>query len=414
MAAVRKALAKVKDSPSAEGWRKGIIEAKFLPDSPMWNFAVVPRNGQDEYWPQENRDRLVNMANGIPSYRKRVMSCFSCPIGCMPFYEMKEGKYAGSCGIGYWINSVNYSTWLDMDDPEASLQYHLKLNQLGLDGDMCSVSLAWAFECFERGLLTAKDIDGLELNWGDGDVILKMQEKLAYRDGIGNFLADGVKESARKLGKGSENFAIHMKGQDSVEAYRGRTGWGFGIAISPAAGRHLRGAVSMPEFTGPKGLKWSPTGYENIPEAVFWQAQTKEIEDMTGLCVYIGTWSGAHALEVEDYAELISTAMGIEVSEDELMMAARRGINLEKAFNTLHAGFDRKDDYPPNRYQEEPIKSGLHAGRKCDREKWDEMLDRFYELNGWDKKTGLQTRQGLMELDMADVAQQLDRAGKLK
>jgi len=290
----------------------------------------------------------------------------------------------------------------------------MMLNQLGLDGDMCSVSLAWAFECFEKGLLTIEDTDGLELNWGDGEVILKMQEKLARREGIGDFLAGGVKESARKLGKGSDAFATHMKGQDSVDLCRALKGWSFGISISPVAGRHLRGAVSAPNVTGPRGLEWSPTEYENAPEAVFWQAQTKEIEDMAGFGIMVGTWSGAHALEVEDYAELISSALGIDVSEEELMTMGKRGVNLEKAFNTIHAGFDRKDDYPPRRYMEEPVKSGPSAGQKCDKEKWDEMLDRYYELHGWDRETGWQTRQGLTELGLEDIAQKLEKAGKLK
>ena len=161
------------------------------------------------------------MISGVPRYRKGMMSCFACPIGCMPFYEIKEGKYAGSRGIGYWVNSAMYSAWLDLTDPEASLRYHFMLNRLGLDGDTASVSLAWALDCYERGLLTKDDTDGIELEWGAGEAILRMQEKLAYRDGIGDLLADGVKEAARKLGKGSDCFAIHMKGQDSVDSYRG-------------------------------------------------------------------------------------------------------------------------------------------------------------------------------------------------
>jgi aldehyde:ferredoxin oxidoreductase len=414
MAAVNKALAKIKASPYAEGWRKGIIEAKFLPESPTWDFFCSPRNGQDEYWPLEKRTRLVGLGTGVPRYKKRMMSCFSCPIGCMPFYEIEEGKYAGTRGIGYWINSALYATKLDLDNPEASLNYHLMLNQLGLDGDMCSVSLAWAFECFEKGLLTLEDTDGIELNWGDSGAILRMLEKIARRDGIGDFLADGVRESARKLGKGSDTFAIHMKGQDSVDPYRAGRGWGFGVTISPVAGRHLRGAVSVPEVTGPKGLKWSSDQYDNIPEAVFWQTQTKEIEDMIGLCIFVGTFSGGHALEVSDYAALIASAMGIEVNEEELMMMGRRGVNLEKAFNTVHAGFDRRDDYPPVRYREESIKSGPYAGFKCDSKKWDEMLDRYYELQYWDKETSMQTAAGLIAVGLDDVAQRLKEYGKLK
>ena len=154
--------------------------------------------------------------------------------------------------------------------------------------------------------------------------------------------------------------------------------------------------------------------YDNVPDVVFWQTQAKEIEDMTGICIYNGTWSGAHALGVSDYAELISSAMGIELTEKELMTVARRGINLEKAFNTLHAGFNRGDDYPPIKYMEEPIKSGPFAGQKCEREIWDKMLDRFYKLNGWDSVTGLQTAECLKNLSLEFVAKKLKEQGKLK
>jgi aldehyde:ferredoxin oxidoreductase len=96
------------------------------------------------------------------------------------------------------------------------------------------------------------------------------------------------------------------------------------------------------------------------------------------------------------------------------MKIGRRGVNLEKAFNTLHAGFDRKDDYPPRRYMEEPVRSGPHAGTRCDREKWDEMLDRFYELNKWDRETGWPTEKGLKELGLGEIAKKLKKAGRLK
>ena len=149
-----------------------------------------------------------------------------------------------------------------------------------------------------------------------------MAKKLAYREGIGDLLADGVKKASQKLGKGSEEFAIHMKGQDSVDAYRVFKGWGFGLSTSPVAGRHLRGSVSSPSGMGPKkGLEWSTYEYENIPDVVFWQARTKEIEDMTGICSYVGTWAGTRALEVSDYAALISSAMSIELTEEELTRA---------------------------------------------------------------------------------------------
>jgi aldehyde:ferredoxin oxidoreductase len=287
------------------------------------------------------------------------------------------------------------------------------LNQLGLDGDMTSTVLSWAFECYQKGLINKRDTNGLELKWSDPDAMLKMEEKLAYREGFGDFLADGVKEASRRLGKGSEEFATYVKGQDTSDAYRIQKGWGLGCSTSPCGPRHLRGAVGTTKHSGPKDLPRTTTKYENQPEAVFWELRAKEIEDITGVCNFMGSYSGARALEPKDYAELVSSAMGIDLSEDEFMLIGQKTYNFEKAFNTIHAGFDRKDDYPPRRYMEEAISTGPYAGYKCDKEKWDQMLDRFYELHGWDQKTGLQNQECLSRLELDDVADKLERMGKL-
>jgi len=414
LSAVTTALTKIKASSGAMSLRKGIIAAMFLPESPIWDVSQdIIRNGQEAYWPLEKRARLVGKDTGVLKYRKKITACLSCPIGCIPFSEIEEGKYKGTKGMGYWINSAGYSTRFDVDDPAASLKFHLLANQLGLDGDDASVVLSWAFECYQRGLLTKEDTDGLELEWGNADAMIELEKKLAYRQGIGDFLADGVKEASRKLGKGSEKFAVHVKGQDTFDAYRAAKGWALGLSISPVAGRHLRGAVTGPGTSTSKYVSPPPTQYEKQPEAVFWEVRTKEVEDMTGICIFVGSFLGAPTLEPSDYAELVSSAMGIDLTEEELMLIGRRAANLEKAFNTIHTDFNREDDYPPRRYIEEPIKSGPYAGYKCDKEKFDEMLDRFYELHGWDKETGLQTSKCLMELDMEDVAKKLEKAGKL-
>ena len=155
------------------------------------------------------------------------------------------------------------------------------------------------------------------------------------------------------------------------------------------------------------------TGYENQPEAVFWEVRAKEVEYITGICNFMGTYSGPHVLGPAYYAELVCAALGVELSEQELMCLGQAGCNLEKAFNTLHAGFARADDYPPQRYMEVPIDAGPYAGFRCDRDKWDEMLDRLYELHGWHVKTGLQTRRGLEGLGLEDVAATLEGAGRL-
>jgi aldehyde:ferredoxin oxidoreductase len=171
--------------------------------------------------------------------------------------------------------------------------------------------------------------------------------------------------------------------------------------------------VSAPALCGPRHIARETTGYENQPEAVFWQVKAKEIEDMIGICNYMGTYFGVRALEPSDYADLTRAALGIDISTDEFMRLGQAAYTLEKAFNTIHVGFTREDDYPPRRFVEEPVDRGPFAGFKCDQDKWDEMLDRFYQLNGWDVQSGLQTRAGLEDLGLSDIADKLEATGRL-
>jgi len=304
---------------------------------------------------------------------------------------------------------------MDSDDPATSVKFHQMCNQLGMDADTAAVVSAWAFECYEKGLLTKQDTEGLELAWGNDDAWLTLVGKIGRREGIGDLLAEGVLQASSKLGKGSEKLITHCKGQDTIETFRYTPGWSLGISTSPVAGHHLRGAVLDPSTSGP-GVDDLPRTFDkpgNQPEAVFWQLRTKEIEDATGTCVFMGSLSGAHALGPQDYLDLINSALGIDLTLEDFMRLGEAGYNLEKAFNTIHTNFDRKDDYPPERFMKEPIKSGPFAGRKVEKDEYDGLLDRFYELLGWDRETSLQTADRLKKLGMEDVAEQLEKCGKL-
>jgi aldehyde:ferredoxin oxidoreductase len=408
------ALRKVEESPLSEVMRKITLAGRWSdPNFINWDFLVSTRNGQDDFWEVEKRVSIANPETGFPKYRKGISACFMCPVGCMPFSEIDEGRYGGTKGEGFWSNTVMDAVRLDITDPRAMIKAWILANELGLDTDFATSVISWGFECYEKGLITKKDTGGLELEWGNVDAFVNLLEKLAYRQGFGDFLAQGVKEASKQLGKGSEWFAIHVKGQDSIEPFRIPKGWALGVTTSPVAGRHLRGTSIGGSRFGPKNVSFEAHTYEDQPQYVAWQSLTKEMEDMLGICVYVGTWSGAYALEPSDYVSLTNSAMGLNLTEEELFLIARRSYNLEKAFNTLHTDFDRKDDYPPRRFMEEPVKSGPYKGCLCEKENWDAMLNQFYELHGWDKKTGLQTRTSLAELGMEKVIEKLNRGGRL-
>ena len=417
MKVVEKCYQKCKDEPNARMMRKAPFNLYSNPEWEGWNTNIVIKNGQDDQWGREKRIRLMNPVTGIPSMQKGVRACYSCPIGCMPFMEINKGKYKGDKGEGFWINTImGHACRFDISDPETVVESWLLTNRLGLDGDYVAAGLSWVFELYEKGIITKEDTDGLELDWGNSEVLIKMIKKLAYREGIGDLLADGMVEAAKKISRKSEYYLIRVKGQPSIEPFRIPKGWALAVSTSPVAGRHLRGATMGSNRYGPRPRPgdFNVIDYRNQAKGVVWQGKTKELEDNLGICNYVGTWSGANFLTITDFVELINAGMGLHLTEEELMdHYAVIGRNFEKAFNALHADMSREDDIPPKRFREEGVKSGPYKGFKIDENKYNEMLDEFYELWGWDKKTGMQTRTGLEKLGLKDIAEKLAKQDKL-
>ena len=153
--------------------------------------------------------------------------------------------------------------------------------------------------------------------------------------------------------------------------------------------------------------------YSGKAKAVVWYEKLKAIVDMCGLGYHSSCWISPELCDANHYAALFSTATGNKMSGDDLMLLGEKLQNVEKAFNTVHRGFLREDDLPPKRLMLEPIKSGKYKGELLDRDKVELMLDEYYELHGWDKKTSWQTRKSLEKLGMSEVINILKREGKL-
>jgi len=417
MKVVARCYQQCKNEPNTEMMRKSASNLYSNPDLEKWNTGVLIKNGQDEYWEREKRIKLMNPRTGVPSMQKAVRACYSCPTGCMPYMEINKGKYKGSKGEGFWINTIlGHACRFDISDPESVVKSWLLTNELGLDGDYVAAGLSWVFELYEKSIITKKDTDGLELTWGNGDALNELIRKLAYREGIGDLLADGMEEAAKKIAHNSEHYLIQVKGQPSIEPFRIPKGWALAVSTSPVAGRHMRGATKGSNRFGPRPRPgdFNVINYQNQAKGVVWQGKTKELEDNLGICSYVGTWSGANFLTITNFVELINTGMGLNLTEEELMNHyAVVGRNLEKAFNTIHTNMSRKDDLPPKRFREEEVKSGPYKGFKIEENKYNEMLDEFYELWGWDKKTGMQTRTDLEKLGLKDIAKKLAKQNRL-
>ena len=386
--------------------------------------CTIPfRNFQDDHL-DEKKLELVARSVFQESYQVRNLSCMGCFFQDTFFYEAKEGEYAPLRLEGFHQNLVwNFVGKLEITDPQAVLAIQALCSKFGMDIDNTSGAIALAFDLFEKGIIGEKETDGLKLNWGNHRAVTRLIEKMAYGEGFGAVLNQGCYRAARAIGKGAEEFAFHIKGQDLAEAIRADKGWALGTVVAPRGGGHLNGATmtgmmrispeeSMAVFGTPYGGEQDT--YRGKAKVVYWYELFKSAVDAVGLCYFPSKWVDLRFLGPAEYAELLGAATGKRFTGDDLMYLGRKVHNIEKAFNTLHAGFGVEEDYPPKRFFEEPVKSGPYTGALFTRDEWQTMLEEYYRLHEWDPKTGLQTEAILKELGLGFVLEKLAKAGKVR
>jgi aldehyde:ferredoxin oxidoreductase len=262
--------------------------------------------------------------------------------------------------------------------------------------------IAWAMECYERGLLTANDVGGLKLNFGNTDGLLELLEMIARRRGIGDLLAEGVREASRRLGKGSEAFAIHVKGLEPP-AYdaRGLKGIGLAYAVSTRGACHLRSCAYAAELSG----SWWKFKHVDRFSAEG-KAYVKTIEDVMAVYDTVGICKfSRHFYFLEELSDFFKAVHGYSFTTEDLLRLGERIYNLEKAFN-VREGFDRRHDSLPSRLLNEPIRDGGSKGSVITREELDRMLDDYYAARGWNSN-GIPTRAKFEELGLSDIADDL-------
>jgi aldehyde:ferredoxin oxidoreductase len=303
------------------------------------------------------------------------------------------------------------------------LKVNATCNQLGLDVDAAGGPVGWAMECYQRGILTEKETDGLKLQWGDAGVVLELVRKICYREGFGNILAEGCARAADLVGRDSTHYALHIKGQDLYEPCRGALGWCLGTTTATRGGGHTTGAVPDQRVVPPEKEKvqkifgvqnpW-PQEYEDKAKMVTYMEALHRVNNCLGICHFNTIHGDWDQIDLPHLADLYSAATGWEVSVEDLRRMAMKQIHLEKAFNLRHTAFDRKDDMPTPRDLLEPIPDGNLAGWRIDEEKYGRMLDEYYDLHGWDRETSFPKRETLFAAGLGDVALDLEKIGKLR
>jgi len=321
--------------------------------------------------------------------------CFACPIPC--------GKYskARALGTDFYVEGPEYESIallggnVELDDIREVAYANYVCDQLGLDSISGGNVVAFALECFEKGLLTEERV-GRRVAFGDLESVVYLLRKIAARDGIGDLLAEGVAVAAQKIGGGAQDFAMHVKGLE-ISGYESRYAPAMMLAYMTAdiGAHHNRAwAITYDIAAGREKL-------EGKAAKVIELQHIRPLFDTLGLCrlpwVEIG-------FELEHYGKLFPLVTGMNYSWEDLIRVSERIWNLNRAFNFRHVpGFGRSLDYPPKRWYEEAVPSGPAKGRKPTRETVDRLLDDYYGLRGWDRD-GKPTRATLEGLGLADVA----------
>jgi aldehyde:ferredoxin oxidoreductase len=382
------------------------------------------KNFQETSLPEEMA-KIIDPMKSVEKYEVARQNFPGCLVGCGRHLYVTEGPYAGlKTEANQWEALDTLQTRLAILEPTFMFKANALCNQLGLDIDAAGGPIGWAMECYQRGILSEKDADGLKLNWGDAGVALELIRKISYREGFGDILAEGCARAADIIGRDSGYYAIHIKGQDLYECCRGALAWTLGTTTSTRGGGHTTGAPvceTHPKLDVEKARKVygisnpdKAQEYEGKAKMVAYVEALHRITNSLGICHFSTTWFDVDLMDFNELAALYSAATGWETSVDDLKRIAEKQLNLEKAFNLRHTCFDRKDDLPTPRDRSEPIPSGALTGWKMDMEKFNKMLDEYYDLHGWDRETSFPKRETLVNLGLGYVADDLEKLGKLR
>ena len=365
-------------------------------DSPLKNW-----NGSNRDFPLKksnkiNPDLIINTE--IVKYH-----CYSCPLGCGGICATK-GKYAHTHKPEY--ESILALGGLCMNEDLDSLFYlNELLNRAGMDTISAGATAAFAIECYEKGILTKKDTDGLELKWGNTDAVVALIKKMIAREGIGDILADGSKIAAKKIGKGSQECTVHAGGQEPA-MHDGRNDPGFNIhySVEPTPGRHTIGAglyyemfqlwkrvkgLPRPNLLFMKGSKYKINKEKAQSAAAC--SKFMSLANGAGMCMF-GIFIGIKRVPTFDW---LNAATGWKLTPEEYMTIGERIQTIKQAFNVRH-GIEPKNNFISSRAQgNPPQKEGANKGRFVDVEK---LAAGYWEEFGWDTATGKPKEETLKRL----------------
>ena len=406
--AVKEGNKKVLDRTDGVGWAPGgttgeIPANDYLGDIPTKNWKANSwGKGEGLYDHFETR----NLIRANPCYK-------GCVLRCGRIAKVETGKWKTPEHEGCEYESIcAFTFFVFNEDMDAAVHATYLCNEYGLDTISTGAVIAFAMDCYEQGMLSKEEINGLDLTWGNTETMVELVRRIASRKGIGRILGEGTKRASQEIGKGSNLLAVEVKGLEGP-AHDGRSG--KALAIMYGTGNrgmcHIHPLEGMAYDSGkidfglvPYGVP-DPNTVDRFAEAGKGRIATKLqdfgiLPDILGICKFY-VYSGLGPTEL---AELTSSLTGWDIDGKELLSIGERVYNLQRMFN-VREGIRRIDDMLPERCLKLPEFGEYSSVEECEIKDYERMLDEYYEARGWSKETGIPMKEKLQQLGLASFIQ---------
>jgi aldehyde:ferredoxin oxidoreductase len=347
------------------------------------NIGILPTNhfqkGVCDYVDNISGQRLAK------KFKVKNKGCFNCNIHCSRYYITKDTESEGP----EFETLCSYSSRIGVDDLEFTLKMAAYLNRMGIDALSSGETIGWAMECFQRGLLNKDDMDGLDFTWGNKDTIRKILELTVQRKGIGAAFAEGTRSLARRFGRGTEKYALHVKGLDVICGDpRGIKAFGLTYAIASRGADHLRAEpfFELTERYDEAEKRWGirdiADRLSNNGKAVLVEHTERQalVTDCMTMCKNIGL--SMDVLDFDLISRLLIAGTGLKFTPERVDQDLRTIIDAERKLN-IDFGIDASMDTLPHRFTHEPLEEGPSKGQVVPIRK---MVRQYYRLRGWDEQ----------------------------
>ncbi len=386
-----------------QGTASGLAGHHLTGGLPTYNFREGTFAEYEAITGERMRDTILKERN----------TCFSCPVHCKRVVEIQEGPYPVDPIYGgpEYETIGSFGSSCGVSDLAAIAKANELCNAYGLDTISCGITIAWAMECFERGLLTSEDTGGIDLRFGNAEAMVRMVELMGKREGFGRLLSEGSFRAAKAIGRGTEAFAMHAKGQEvPMHEPRVKYALGLGYAVSPTGADHNHN-IHDTDYTTENAIAsvrpfgiLEPLQFNDLSPAKVRLAAVEipwsVVMNILGFCGFV-----FFTFDRFRIVELVKAITGWDTSLYELLRAGERAYTMARAFNARE-GFTAADDRIPARFFE-PFREGPSAGNALPPQEFARALCTFYRMMGWDEQTGAPAAWKLHELGVGWVADML-------